>query len=72
MEQASDVLLPVREAFAIVAAIDVNQETLRRWTRRGIRGIRLNCWKVANTYLSTPAAVREFIEKTNANKDPAA
>lgn len=65
MEQNSELLMPAKVAFELVASVKVNPETLRRWTRQGLRGVKLRCWRVAGRYLTKPSEVREFIAKTN-------
>lgn len=72
MQTNSDLLMPIQAAFDSVAALNVNPETLRRWTRRGLKGVRLRCWRVAGRYLTKPSEVLEFIQKTNEPREPVA
>jgi hypothetical protein len=65
----ADLLEPVRAAFARVASVDVHDETLRRWHRQGLGGVKLQCWRVAGQLLTTASEVLEFIRRTN-TKEP--
>jgi|GEM_PF-2281388 len=71
MERNADLLEPIRAAFAKVASVDVHDETLRRWHRRGVGGIKLKAWRVAGQLVTTASEVLEFIRRTNA-KEPGA
>ena len=61
----ADMLEPLRAAFAKVATVDVHDETLRRWHRQGLRGVKIETVLVGGQLLTTVDAMRKFIEQTN-------
>lgn len=49
----------------------VHSSVLHRWAEKGIRGIRLQTWRVGGQRMTTQAALEEFLQKLNADS-PAA
>ena len=57
--------MPLKDALAQIASIAVHDETLRRWHRQGLRGVKIETVLVGGQLLTTVDAMRKFIEQTN-------
>ncbi|MFH5804430.1 DUF1580 domain-containing protein [Alienimonas sp. DA493] len=40
----------------------IHRSSVARWLTTGVQGVRLRGWKAGRTWMTTPAAVREFTE----------
>lgn len=60
LPQAAQILPRRRNGFPMSAI------TLKRWIVAGIRGVRLRGWKVATTWYTTEASLREFLRECTA------
>jgi hypothetical protein len=56
--------LPIAEAVEQVIGSRPHVQTVRRWVKQGVRGIRLQALFVNGAYLTTLESVREFIDAT--------
>lgn len=73
-----DVLLPVPAAIEKAIGYRPHPTTCTRWTRTGVRGVKLATIKVGQSVRTTESAVIEFVEAQNgasghdASQSPAA
>jgi len=58
--------IPIAEAVEQVIGSRPHVQTVRRWVKQGVRGIRLQALFVNGAYLTTLESVREFIDATTA------
>ena len=56
-------LLPTRNAKK------VHPSTLHRWRSKGVRGVRLACYRVGNCWFTTQNALDEFSAKLGASSE---
>ena len=56
--------VPIVEAVEQVIGTRPHVQTVRRWVKQGVRGIRLQALFVNGAYLTTLESVREFINAT--------
>ena len=57
--------MPLKDALAQIATVTVHDETLRRWHRQGLRGVKIETVLIGGQLLTTVDAMRKFIEQTN-------
>ena len=67
-----DTLLPVPAAIERAIGYRPNPTTCTRWTRHGVRGVRLETVVVGGRPRTTEAAVLAFVEATTAKQAAAA
>ncbi|QDV74275.1 DUF1580 domain-containing protein [Botrimarina mediterranea] len=63
--QPGDELLPVPVAIEEAIGYRPHPTTCTRWTRKGVRGVRLESVRVGSLVKTTVAAVVRFIEAQN-------
>ena len=56
--------VPILQAVEAVTGSPPHIQSVRRWIKRGVRGVRLQASFVAGKYLTSEVAVREFIAAT--------
>jgi hypothetical protein len=56
--------LPILQAVETVIGHRPHIQSVRRWIKKGVRGVRLQASFVAGKYLTSESAVREFITAT--------
>ena len=56
--------VPILQAVETVIGHRPHIQSVRRWIKRGVRGVRLQASFVAGKYLTSEVAVREFIAAT--------
>jgi hypothetical protein len=56
--------LPILQAVETVIGHRPHIQSVRRWIKKGVRGVRLQASFVAGKYLTSESAVREFIAAT--------
>ena len=56
--------VPILHAVETVIGHRPHIQSVRRWIKRGVRGVRLQASFVAGKYLTSEVAVREFIAAT--------
>jgi len=64
-----DEFISLRAARAILPRVDgkrVNYSTLRRWTREGVHGVRLETVRIGTRVATTRAALERFLAETAA------
>jgi hypothetical protein len=56
--------VPILQAVETVIGHRPHIQSVRRWIKKGVRGVRLQASFVAGKYLTSESAVREFITAT--------
>ena len=56
--------MPILQAVETVIGHRPHIQSVRRWIKKGVRGVRLQASFVAGKYLTSESAVREFITAT--------
>lgn len=66
MQAATDELLELSDAAALVPGPPVNLSTLRRWVTAGVRNVRLKAVRRGGKWLTSRRSIEDFMRHTTA------